>query len=248
MSKSESYKRAIIEIIEESKQNPDFANELMDILFADLDTELEARLNFQQIHSSLTDINAHLAVVSSRHIDEATNYYKELTNGALRNAMISYSSKYLQAIMSNNFPSACKFLFQQIETFASYLLFKKNLIDKALIDVKFIDKHKIKRNKAGGVIIPLYAKLLLISDAYRTEFGKLSIPYRTLNEFSYHNKLAYDACYDLRNYDSHGIIFNKSEASLIDLQEFQDNYIFYTNVPLSLIEYLLFVCIQVQTI
>lgn len=251
MSFLNAFKSSMLEIIEETKKrNIDFADELSDRLFIWLDQEFESRINFKSMHSAINDINTHLQVVSSQHKAEADSYYKAINDEDLREPLAGFLAQYFRALSVENFPLACKCLFQQIETLVSYLMHKRGLIEKMSRDVKFMDKHKthIKPNKSGGFFVPLFIKLILIGNDYRKELGKalISTEYNYLSEFTYSTRESYEACYNLRNSDSHGKSFYADGEEGISLKDFQDNSNFYLSSPLQLIKLLLFVCIELS--
>ena len=251
MSFLDAFKISMVDVVEEAKKgNDEFADSLLDLLFNRLDEELHGRLNFTSVHSAIHDINTHLSVISSHHKSAAEVYYQVVKDKELRNPLVGFYSKYLRALSIDDFPLCCKSIFQQIETIVSYLLHKRELIEKMPRDVKFMEKYKtfIKSNKSGGYFVPLFVKLILIGNGYSKELSKAMInsEYSSLSNFSLKNKVAYDACYSLRNFDSHGKSFYADGMEDVSLVDFQKNVSYYLDAPLQLIGFLLRICIELD--
>jgi hypothetical protein len=236
----DTFKVSMMDIVHEAKRNPELADELMDKLFEWLDDELITRSNFELVYQSLTDINNHLIVVSNNFKTEADSNYACIKpeDGKLKEDLIFYCSHYLRAISLENFPEACRRVFQQIETLVNFLLKKRSLVEKASLDASFLTRVKITRQAGKPLLLPLYAKIAYIDIHYKAEFDTHSIRYDSLKSFTYSIRENYDKCYALRNFASHGTDFYKDSAENLILEEFKLQATRYLKAPLQLVDVL----------
>lgn len=260
MSLLDSFKSSMVDIVEEiQKGNVEFADELLERLFNWLDEELTSRSNFDQIHRSIADITAHLSVVSQDDKKEAEDFYQNLTNVELREALVKFYSAYLRSYSLENYPLSCKCVFQQIESLVSYLLFKRNVIDRIISNLEIKGKYEAEisatfkkptqliANAKGGYDIPLFVKLWFVSDEYFNEFKLLSTGYDDIRFYSRANKDSYKKCYELRNHDSHGLIFGSNDATQLEVADFKKKAAIHLQAPIRLVGFLTQLAVLVQS-
>ena len=227
MSFLDSFKSSMLEVVEEAKKgNTDFADELSDRLLEWLDQEFETRLNFKSVHSAIEDINSHLQVISNQHRAKANAFYQNISESSLKDALINFHSRYLRALSAEDFPLACKCLFQQIESCVNFLFKISTLVEIITGDAAKQTRYEFEQ-KVERYSISFLKKIEAISDHYELELRRIQhFPLNRGYTFDHYN-----LCYRLRNYESHGIHFDKQEAIFEELEDFQVNYKSYLAAP-----------------
>lgn len=243
------FKSSILEIVEETKKgNSDFADELLDILFLSLDDELQARAHSSLMSNSLNDISVHLQLVYSRFQNQSQQIFGDIKNDSLRDNLIKYYAKQLQAIENNTHALACKSLFQQIESLLNYLMSAKGCLDEIKNSAELMNKFKIFKNPKGYINFSLKNKIFIASTYYLPEFQNATQNTTSLAQYYYRIQNEFDVCYELRNIDSHGILFdqnNSEDAESIALGKFENNAKHYILTLNKFIKNLATVCTQV---